>query len=362
MFGNWLNKLLFSWPGRVVSHLVFWTLSLGFLTIFFGRIGGDYAFSFRFACLLLPVVVGTTYFINYRLIPGYLLSRKYGKFALYFLYTLIISIWAELLVLTLTFSALAQYQYRNLGPVAGDFLFQLVGLYIIVLCGVAIKVLKLWMRAEKARAELKNASLEAELKLKEAELQLLKGQIHPHFLFNTLNNLYGLALEKSEVVPGSILRLSELLDFLLYRSNRPLVPLEDEIKLINDYIELERLRFDERLQLEFAVKMDETGYKVAPFLLFPFVENAFKHGFMPNERQLYLFISVSIENTRLMLKVKNSCAPESVPGSLTGGVGLSNVQKRLQLLYPQKHALQIDRDETWFTVTLHLDLTDGHAK
>ena len=361
MLGQLANKLLYSWQGRLFSHLLFWVFSLGFLSIFFGRIGGDYAFSFRFACLLLPVVIGTTYFINYKLIPSYLFSRKYGKFVLYFVYTLIFSIWAELLVLIFTFSALAQYKYQNLGPVAGDFLFQLVGLYIIVLFGVALKVLKLWMRAERARAELKNASLEAELKLKEAELQLLKGQIHPHFLFNTLNNLYGLALEKSEIVPASIIRLSELLDFLLYRSNSPLVPLEDEIKLIGDYIELEKLRFGDRMKLQFDVKT-VPSFQIAPFLLFPFVENAIKHGFSQNEQELSLVISIVTENSRLLFSVKNSCAAELAPAGLGGGVGLSNVKKRLQLLYPRKHKLNIEKNDAWFMVSLNLDLTSDNAE
>lgn len=361
MLGQLANKLLYSWQGRLLSHLLFWVFSLGFLSTFFGRIGGDYSFSFRFASMLLPVVIGTTYFINYTLIPGYLLTRRYGKFLLYFVYTLIFSVWAELLVLTFTFSALAQYKYQNLGPVAGDFLFQLVGLYIIVLFGVALKVLKLWMRAERARAELKNASLEAELKLKEAELQLLKGQIHPHFLFNTLNNLYGLALEKSEVVPDSIIRLSELLDFLLYRSNRPLVPLEDEIKLIGDYIALEKLRFEDRMKLQLDVKTTPS-FHIAPFLLFPFVENAIKHGFSQNEQELSLFISIVTEDSQLLFTVKNSCATESAPAGLGGGVGLSNVKKRLQLLYPRRHKLNIEKTDAWFMVSLNLDLTTDHAE
>ncbi len=361
MISDYLNKWVYSITGRVLAHMLFWLLSLGFLSVFFGRITSDYAFSFRFACLMLPVAIGTTYFINYSLVPKYLLSRKIGKFLLYFIYTLILSMYFQMWVLALTFISIAEYNYEKLGPVAGDFIFQPVGLYSIVVLGAALKLLRLWMKAERERAALKTASLEADLKLKEAELQLLKGQIHPHFLFNTLNNLYGLALEKSEAVPGSILRLSALLDFLLYRSNKPLVPMADEIKLISDYIELEKLRFEERLLLELDIQADESDYEIAPFLLFPFVENAFKHGFMQQDQQLFLSIELKTKEGWLNLKVKNSYSREEKGSGLAGGVGLSNVKKRLLLLYPKRHELDIETDKEYFVVNLKLDLTTKHV-
>ncbi|MEQ8812829.1 MAG: histidine kinase, partial [Imperialibacter sp.] len=211
-------------------------------------------------------------------------------------------------------------------------------------------------KAERERAELKSASLEAALKLKEAELQLLKGQIHPHFLFNTLNNLYGLALEKSDVLPVSILRLSELLDFLLYRSNKPLVPLADEIKLMRDYIALEELRFEERLRLELDIQANGNECSIAPFLLFPFVENAFKHGFMQDDQQLFLSISIHTKGERLYLTVANSFSKNEKEAGQLGGVGLSNVRKRLELLYPGSHELRIGNNEQHFIVNLELDL------
>lgn len=356
MIGDYLNRWVYSRNARVLSHVVFWVFSLGFLTVFFSRIGSDYAFSFRFACLMLPVAMGTTYFINYSLVPKYLLARQIRKFVTYFIYTLIISLYCQIWVLALTFISIAEYNYKKLGPVAGDFIFQPIGLYTIVVLGVATKLLRLWLKAERERAALKSASLEAELKLKEAELKLLKGQIHPHFLFNTLNNLYGLALEKSDVVPASILRLSELLDFLLYRSNKPVVPLADEIKLIADYIELEKLRFEDRLSLEFKKEVSDEGHVIAPFLLFPFVENAFKHGFLQDDQLLYLSITLQEKNGRLFMEVRNSASKEKKETEHLGGVGLSNVRKRLQLLYPEKYSLDIDNDGRYFVVRLELDL------
>lgn len=358
MLGHTIFRLRYSGLVRVVTHAIFWALSLGYLTLFFGRISSDYVFSFRFACLLLPIVVGTTYFINYSLIPKYLVNKRYGKFLLYFIYTLLFSVYFEMVVLVFVFIAFANYQYQNLGPVAGDFIFQAVGLYTIVFLGTSIKVVKYWMKSERDQAQLRSATLEAELKLKEAELQLLKGQIHPHFLFNTLNNLYGLALERSDIVPDSIIRLSSLLDFLLYRSNKPFVPLADEIKLINDYIELEKLRFEERLQLHVQVDVDRQGYAVAPFLLFPFVENAFKHGFMQTDQPLQLQVLITAANGQLTLKTRNSFSESSETTALAGGVGLSNVKKRLQLLYPNHHTLKIDKQDGLFVVHLTIDLSE----
>lgn len=359
MLGYATFRLRYSGLGRMLTHILFWMLSLGYLTLFFGRISSDYAFSFRFACLLLPIVIGTTYFINYSLIPKYLVNKRYGKFLLYFIYTLLFSVYFEMVVLVFAFIAFANYRYQNLGPVAGDFIFQAVGLYTIVFLGTSVKVVRYWMKSERDRAQLRSATLEAELKLKEAELQLLKGQIHPHFLFNTLNNLYGLALERSDIVPDSIIRLSSLLDFLLYRSNKPLVPLADEIKLINDYIELEKLRFEERLQLDVQVNVDRQGYTVAPFLLFPFVENAFKHGFMQTDQPLHLRMLIAASNGQLTLTTSNSYSENNVAAPM-GGVGLSNVKKRLELLYPGRHKLEIDKQNGLFHVYLTIDLTQ-HA-
>ena len=220
-----------------------------------------------------------------------------------------------------------------------------------------MKLLKYWYKGQQHISELRSQQLEAELKLREAELQLLRGQIHPHFLFNTLNNLYGLALEKSDQMPDAILRLSGLLDALLYRSHDSRVPLTTELKLIEDYVSLERLRFEERLEMQWKVSGDVAAFAIAPFLLFPFLENAFKHGFSENTERLQLLVEANIAQDQLYFRVVNSIA-KAVSGrpALPGGIGLKNVQKRMALQYPQQHRLQIKPSDTHYEIVLRLSL------
>jgi sensor histidine kinase YesM len=351
-----------SLTGRILLHLLFWLAAAAFLAYFFGHFSTDYRYTAIFVSLLMPIVVGTTYLINYFLIPRYLLHKRYLRFAWYFVCTLVISVWAEMLVIFWALIELADYRYTNMAPLTTDIFYLGVGLYFLVFFSTSVKLLKHWYSSQQHISELGRRQLEAELKLREAELQLLKGQIHPHFLFNTLNNLYGLALEKSDQLPEAILQLSGLLDALLYRSHSMLVPLPAELKLIEDYVSLEKLRFEERLVVDWRVEGPVEEYAIAPFLLFPFLENTFKHGFSENTQALELRVVVVLEKEQLFFTVINSYIP-APPGKspVAGGIGLANVRKRLEMQYPQKHQLRIQPSETHYQVTLQLTLNPIHT-
>jgi hypothetical protein len=200
---------------------------------------------------------------------------------------------------------------------------------------------------------LREKSLRAE-KL-EAELKALKGQLHPHFLFNTINNLYALARVKSDKTAPVALKLAQLLRYVLYESQRPSVPLEQEIRLLHDYIELEKLRFDkDRLRVECHVSLDQPAQEIAPLLLLPLVENAFKHGAGEQRAEAYVFLDIRLHNKRLDVCVRNSIPEEKT--EKTSGIGLQNLRRQLELLYPGAHRLEINARETEFEVlfTLHL--------
>lgn len=352
-----LHLFFQSTAARLLLHLLFWLGVAAGLTLFFGHFNGEYRYTFLFVCLVIPIAIGTTYFINYVLIPRYLLKKRYTRFACYFIFTLIISVWAEMLAMIWAFMHLAGYTYSNMNPLTGDIFLLAGGLYAVVFFSTSVKLLKHWYSGEKDLSELRSRQLEAELKLKEAELQLLKGQIHPHFLFNTLNNLYGLALEKSEEMPDAIIRLSGLLDAMLYRSQSKKVTLREELRLVEDYIALEKLRLEERLDLHWKVEGDFENFSIAPFLLFPFIENAFKHGFAGDHKQLKLEIFAEVKEEQLLFSVTNSTAlPPGKPEG-NGGIGLQNVQRRLQLLYPQQHQLHIQQDPSSFSIRLSLQLS-----
>jgi LytS/YehU family sensor histidine kinase len=173
-----------------------------------------------------------------------------------------------------------------------------------------------------------------------AELQLLKAQVHPHFLFNTLNNIYSFSLNQSPQAGALVQRLSGMLNYMIHDCEKPLVPLGKEIKLIRDYMGLEKVRYGNRLDLKVDIKGDVENKMIAPLLMIPFVENSFKHGASAMRGQQWIRLSVHINENKLVLELSNSKPPEAGGVSTKKGIGLANVKKRLQLLYPGEHFLE----------------------
>lgn len=209
-----------------------------------------------------------------------------------------------------------------------------------------------------------NQQFDAEKKQQQlaAEVNNLKSQIAPHFLFNTLNNLYGLAVDKSDKLPGLMLQLSDLLRHSLYETQKPLVPLQHEIEVLKSYIELETVRLEEDLQLTFDNDVPaEAPYDIAPLVLIVFVENAFKHAKFVRSGPVYIYINTTLENGWFSLTIKNNYNSER--RSSENGIGLTNVKRRLELLYPgQAHQLQVTKDETYYSMALRLQLQKSILK
>ncbi|QHT69457.1 sensor histidine kinase [Rhodocytophaga rosea] len=348
---------------KLPIHILFWGIVLLFYTIFYGHQRQEYYKTFVYVCLLLPVTMGITYLMIYFLIPRFLLKRRYGLFSLLFSYTLLLSVWLESIIISIAFITIAEYKVANLNPATFDIFFLIVSMYLVVFLAIAIKLLKQWHVIQQANHLLANARLEAELKLKEAELSLLKAQIHPHFLFNTLNNLYGLTLEKSEEAPEIVLKISALLDYLLYKCNSPKVALTQEIEYIQNYLSLEKLRYNENLEVHFIVKGKVKHKLIAPMLILPFVENSFKHGVSHELDSTGISINILVEGNCLQLQVINSKVPGLVntPQQYTSGIGLQNVKKRLDLLYADKYQLNILDQETQYQVQLKLELQESQS-
>lgn len=192
------------------------------------------------------------------------------------------------------------------------------------------------------------------------ELQLLQSQLSPHFLFNTLNNLYGISLTEHEKIPSLLLKLSELLRYSVYNTSDLYVPLQDEIDYLNNYIAFERIRLGPRLNLVYEIENSpDKSIKIAPMLLIVFVENAFKHAKNTHDKQIFINISLKIWGNALLFSVKNSHAKANPKTDLcddTNGFGLLSVQKRLALLYKQAHDLNITESEKEYLVMLRLDI------
>tara|TARA_R110002033_G_scaffold94179_1_gene143302 strand:- start:1395 stop:2117 length:723 start_codon:yes stop_codon:yes gene_type:complete len=237
-----------------------------------------------------------------------------------------------------------------MSPISKNMVFIMIAVYLVTIMVSAFKLVKInWKNAERT-SKLETKILETQLKLKEQELQYLKMQIHPHFLFNTLNTLYGFALKKADETPEMIIKLSNLLDYLLYQVDKPFVLLQDEINHIKDYIDLEQMRFNESLNITFKTIDNYNNVHIAPMLLLPFVENSFKHGAIKNG-VLSIKINISHQDNWLKFYIENNALPED---STVNGIGLDNTKKRLNLLYKYNHTLTIKNEKEFFKVNLEL--------
>lgn len=188
-----------------------------------------------------------------------------------------------------------------------------------------------------------------------AELSLLKSQINPHFLFNVLNSIYSLSLKKSDMAPEVVLKLADLMRYMLYEATEERVALDREAGMIQDYIELERVRIDPKQRISMQVHNISALHRIAPVLLIPFVENAFKHGMDSMAEGAFIELNIEMKEHMLLFRCRNNY--KETPLARTGGIGLENVRKRLQLLYPGKHRLDIRKEAPIFEVELNIDLS-----
>jgi two-component system, LytTR family, sensor kinase len=203
--------------------------------------------------------------------------------------------------------------------------------------------------------KLKQATQQLRIEKQAAELNYLRSQTNPHFLFNTLNNIYSLARDKSDLAPESILRLSKILRFMLYETSGAYISAEQELKIISDYIALEKLRYDESLRINFNYDVEDLKQALPPLLLIPLVENAFKHGVSETRNQPFVDIHLSINNRQLAFYVKNSSEALSMEAGVRENIGLSNLRRQLELLY-KEYDLSVKQSRSVFIATLKINL------
>ncbi|HRW62430.1 MAG TPA: histidine kinase [Bacteroidales bacterium] len=334
----------------IFSHCIFWIAVWFFYVYFFSYNSNDKNYIIWFSSFMLPVTIGTTYFMVYYLVPKFLLTKKYWKFALYSFYTVIISSNIIVPLIFGSFIFISDYNITHMPPMSKNIVFVLIMVYLIVGLVSFVYLLNYNFQTISKNKELQNKILETQLQLKEQELQYLKMQIHPHFLFNTLNTIYGFALKQSKQTPEIILMLSNLLDYILYQINKPKVSLKEEVLHIKEYIELEKVRFQDTLKVLFSANEINEDIQIAPMLLIPFVENAFKHGNII-EGSLKVEINVKVIESQLDFSVKNtSLANDSQKEN--HGIGLENIKKRLELNYTNNYKLDIYSSGQWYNTSL----------
>lgn len=336
---------------KIIFHIGFWLGYLLFFTFTWVGIEGSYRKSFFYEVIQLPTRLGMVYFGLYYLMPRFLLKRKYGQFTVYLLLAFLGVGIIQSLLDRIIFSYFI-YGETRLTPFwdVGYVLRCIVRSNSVFAVAASLKILSFWFQKEQEAFVLAQEKTNAELKF-------LKSQIQPHFFFNTLNTLYGLTLTNSKKAPELVLKLSDLMRYMLYETRADKVPLKKEVQYLKNYIELEKMRFGDRFNVQFIVNGALNGQQIPPMLLLPFVENAFKHSLTEGENSAFIAIDLTIDTYNLSFKVENTIAKNKHSIKEAGGIGLENVQKRLDLLFPKKHHLKILAEQDLYLISLRIPLS-----
>jgi len=311
----------------------------------YGKFGNDYPYYFLESLGMVPFVMASTYLTIYLILPYYLKKQ-------HFVLSLFLFVGALLLICTLQRMFLRYI--NNLEIRIGEmydlsFLSLFLETNFMVGIAMAIKLIKIWFEQQKEKFEIEKRNLQS-------ELNLLKAQIHPHFLFNTMNNLYALSLGQSAKTSEGIAKVSDLLRVVLYDCNDVYIDFEKEINLIRNYIDLQKLRFDNRLSLSFNIEGEPATIKVAPMLYITFIENCFKHGSSNDPDNSWINIGFRITDHQISFTAENSkpmlIAEHS--SNRSKGIGLENVKKRLEILYKNNYTLELSESDRSFKVELLL--------
>jgi LytS/YehU family sensor histidine kinase len=285
------------------------------------------------------------YLTNYLLIPRLLYKKRYLLFILLFIVIVfsfsIGKMYVEAAVLNTSFDIWGRFKVRVYDNVIPHFL--------LVSTGAAIKLLADYARAQRRLGEMAKEKAET-------ELNFLKSQINPHFLFNSLNTIYFLIDKQNTEARTTLLQMADLLRYQLYECNSHTIEIEKEVNYLQDYVRLQELRKDNQYEVGIEVGEQVKGFRITPLLLIPFVENAFKHISHYSHEKNFIRVNLQRQNGTLTFIVENSKDDQQRSTEPRGGIGLTNVKRRLELLYPGKHSLEIQNNEHTFKVELNLHL------
>jgi sensor histidine kinase YesM len=361
------SQFIFSEKYRVRRHLFFWFGWWLFCAILYSFAPSPIPSGFKEritissieSAVFLLAHIFLSYTLMYIVVPHLLLKSRYLLTALsvifFFLCTAGISAVLSLYVLA---------------PIREYFLLEHISVphrihinasfYMALLAGLrggitvggmaaAIKLMKHWYIKEQRNSQLQKENMQS-------QLQLLKAQVHPHFLFNTLNNIYSYTQNTSPVASRLVMGLSDLLRCILYECNRSLIPLEKEFKMLQDYILLERIRYGNKLDVNIDLPEDVDEYEIAPLLLLPLLENCFKHGASQVLEQPWISLNITIDNGTMHMKLVNGKADDYQAPTESAGIGIQNVRRRLDMLYENKHTLKLQDAGDVYIVDLELKL------
>ena len=336
----------------ISSQILFWIGYFTFNTIRWGSFYSDYAYSFKSNLIEFPFHIALSYIFIFYLLPK-LFNGKVIDFFTLLVISLGIALVLKFLVAYYFTSGDVMPEYAGITStlnLAYATSYLLGQIYVIGFV-TAIKLAIDWIKQKEYLTETNEMLLENELKY-------LRSQIQPHFFFNTLNNLYSLIIDKSDKAPDLILKLSDLMKYFLYETGKEFQTLENEISHIKDYIEIEKLRYDENLKVNFNINSKTKKVIVKPLILIPLVENAFKHGARNSKKNGYITIDLNATSNLLDFRIENSFEkPTKKIKAQIGGIGLTNLKKRLDLNYgPDFFNLDIIKEKNKYIAHLKIKL------
>ncbi|UFH54299.1 sensor histidine kinase [Spirosoma sp. KNUC1025] len=332
-------------------HTAYWVLITGFFLYEKRYLIYKAGLPYFVACVVIRValLIGIAYLNLHYLLPRYLLTGRYLRYVSLVLLSIVGYLLIQAFYDYLIYGfIIAPTQSRNwLETLSYNFFSTLWYLGLMVPLKLSID----WYEQQRLLQKIAVEKLQA-------EVNFLRSQVNPHFLFNILNNLYALTLKKSDLAPDMVLKLSEMMEYMLYDSNDTRVPLEREINYLQNYIELEKLRCGDYSDIALHIQGSPNGQEIAPLLLLPLVENAFKHGIGKQAEKSWLHGTLTLKPTAVDITIENN-KPTTLPKNAKGGIGLTNLRKRLELLYPGRYTLQTEDRLNTYKAALHISFAES---
>ncbi len=352
---NPFNKKSQAGIKRILLHILFWLSYISFFVLQYAVISPNFELKRTIAglCLTALVDIFASYFTFHVLLQRFLLKKNYLWFVVLFLLSVAFFVIAQRAIL----------QYVNIPLLYPDSPSRLRGfwefnpfytflnIYLVVVLFSAVKLIKYWFVDQKQKAEL-------ESKNRISEMALLRSQLNPHFLFNTLNNIDTLIMKDQQKASDAIIKLSDILRSVIYESDEK-VTIIKEIDYLNNFIDLQRLRLKDPDFVSFEIDVHCKNQKIAPMLLIPFVENAFKHG-LKNVPSPGICIKLQCDSNSVIFEVTNQINAHIIQNKdAVSGIGLANTKRRLELLYPKNHQLDIVKDDYQFKAKLKINTSEN---
>jgi len=337
---------------RIFWHAFFWVCTILFFVFVFHR---NNSVTVRHELIfwgLYGVINVSLFYVNYLvLIPKFFNKKQYGLYILATFVTIFLyGVFKYLVAIIFEDDILIHSMRDSNEMVRTGFVSYLIGTLfsslVFLFLSLTLKLIVDWITNERVQRDLENQRLSA-------ELAFLKSQINPHFLFNSLNSIYSLAYQKADATPEAILKLSEIMRYMLYESNDNKVDLSKELQYIQNYIDLQKIRFANKAYIDFKIEGRVTNQKIVPLLLIAFIENAFKHGVTDNALSPIRLL-ITVDDSHLHFYIQNKKHNNNKDS--VGGIGLGNVKRRLDLLYPGKYNLEIRNEKDTYVCELSLIL------